>query len=123
MQESTSRTEEITLWDAFKKWHNALGEYWLKEYKHLNLDADYMLDLVCGTDPNVWEGEVSADPSIYEQVKKITNKTDATKLNSFQAYKEIKEAFNKIFNYSKEHTEAYQKAEKKITYAEWIKAN
>ncbi len=123
MQKSTARTEEITLWDAFKKWHNALGKYWLKEYKHLNLDTDYMLDLVCDTDPNIWEGEVSADPDIFEKVKKLTNKTGTTKLSAFQTYKEIKEAFNIIFNYSKEHIEVYQKAGKEITYAEWLKAS
>ncbi len=97
-----------------------MGEYWYNTIKPFNLDVDYMLDLVCGTDPNIWLGECSADPAIYEDLMTLTHRTGDEKMNAFVAYTEIKEAFEKIFNGSPEYLEAFQQAKDAITFEMWI---
>lgn len=121
MQKHNEKEEKITLWEAFKKWHHALGEYWLHNVKALNLDEDYALDLVCDTDPDIWEGECSADPAIYEDVKRITQKESEMKVAPKDGYSEIREALNQAFGYSKEYAEAFRKAKEAITFEVWAK--
>ena len=121
MQKHTAKKEKLTLWEAFEKWHHALGEYWIKNIKTLNLDEDYTLDLVCDTDPSIWDGECSADPTVYEDVKRITQKGSQTKVTLQEGYAEIGKALSQIFSYSDEYKEAFKQANKAITFECWIK--
>lgn len=120
MQEHTEKEEKMTFWEAFKKWHHALGEYWTKNVKALRLDEDYVLDLVCDTDPGIWEGECSADPTVYEDVKRITQKDSKTKVTPRNGYIEIREALSQAFDYSNKHAEAFRKAKEAIPFEVWI---